>query len=267
MESTNLSNRLYNDQSMNIDRRVVNYNLCILAIFKNEAMNLDVWIRHYIWQGIDHFYLINNGSTDNYQDILKTYSDKVTLYNLPDRHKQNQHYQTVYEKENLSTITKWLIMADFDEFWYCYNSTIRDELLKYEQHEVIYTGWRMFGSDGLITHPPDIRTAITHRTSRIDGADKKWICQTKNILSSQIDTHMIKDKKGIRLHDIFRLNHYPVQSLEYFTKIKMTRGDAASKVSEHVRDMKYFERYDKNMDIEDNDLKNMVIACENCNTV
>ena len=42
------------------------YYLSILAIFKNEAMNLKEWIEHYILNGVEHFYLINNGSTDNF---------------------------------------------------------------------------------------------------------------------------------------------------------------------------------------------------------
>jgi hypothetical protein len=36
----------------------MNY-LSILAIMKNEAMNLKLWIDHYIYQGVDHFYLID----------------------------------------------------------------------------------------------------------------------------------------------------------------------------------------------------------------
>ena len=45
----------------------------VLAIFKNEGMNIKEWIEHYIWQGIEHFYLINNDSTDNYKKILLPY--------------------------------------------------------------------------------------------------------------------------------------------------------------------------------------------------
>lgn len=44
------------------------YFLTCLAIFKNEAMNLKEWLDHHLWQGVEHFYLINNGSEDDYKN-------------------------------------------------------------------------------------------------------------------------------------------------------------------------------------------------------
>ena len=44
--------------------------LCLVAIFKNESHILKEFITHYIKQGVDHFFLIDNGSNDNYSDIL-----------------------------------------------------------------------------------------------------------------------------------------------------------------------------------------------------
>jgi len=52
------------------------YFLSVLAIFKNETMNLKVWIDHYLWQGVEKIYLIDNGSTDNPMPILQPYIDK-----------------------------------------------------------------------------------------------------------------------------------------------------------------------------------------------
>ena len=48
----------------------------VLSIFKNETMNLKLWLEHYLWQGVGHFYLIDNGSTDNPLSILQEYIDK-----------------------------------------------------------------------------------------------------------------------------------------------------------------------------------------------
>jgi glycosyltransferase involved in cell wall biosynthesis len=52
------------------------YYLSVLSIFKNETMNLKLWLEHYLWQGVGHFYLIDNGSTDNPLSILQEYIDK-----------------------------------------------------------------------------------------------------------------------------------------------------------------------------------------------
>ena len=79
------------------------YYLSVLAIFKNETMNMKVWLDHYLWQGVDHFYIIDNGSTDKPLNILQEYIDKdiVTLYSLSEKHQQSKHYQYVFDKERL----------------------------------------------------------------------------------------------------------------------------------------------------------------------
>ena len=94
--------------------------LSVLAIFKNETDNLKVWIDHYLWQGVEHFYLIDNDSTDNPLEILQDYIDKgiVSYYYKAEKHKQAEHYRWVFDTENLKNNTYWLIVCDMDEFLY-----------------------------------------------------------------------------------------------------------------------------------------------------
>lgn len=68
------------------------YYLSVGAIFKNEAHILEEWIQHYLAEGVDHFYLIDNGSTDNFMEILNRYTDKVTLYSDDTRYRQDERY-------------------------------------------------------------------------------------------------------------------------------------------------------------------------------
>ena len=49
------------------------------------------------------------------------------------------------------------------------------------------------------------------------------------------------------------INHYAIQSWNWFRDVKMTRGDVHVSQNENVRDRKYFDKYDRN-DIEDNEL-------------
>ena len=55
------------------------HNLCVFSQFKNEGHVLEEWLLHYIHRGVDHFYLINDGSTDNYMTIVDKYSKYITL--------------------------------------------------------------------------------------------------------------------------------------------------------------------------------------------
>ena len=49
------------------------YFLCCCMTMKNEGKFLNEWLDHYISEGVEHFYLIDNGSTDNTPEIVKQY--------------------------------------------------------------------------------------------------------------------------------------------------------------------------------------------------
>jgi hypothetical protein len=51
-----------------------------------------------------------------------------------------------------------------------------------------------------------------------------------------------------------QLNHYRIQSWEFYKNVKMTRGDVLNKKFDNVRTLKYFQMYDFN-DMKDTELK------------
>jgi glycosyltransferase involved in cell wall biosynthesis len=244
--------------------------LSVLAIFKNETDNLKVWIDHYLWQGVEHFYLIDNGSTDNPLEILQDYIDKgiVSYYYKEEKHKQAEHYRWVFDTENLKNNTYWLIVCDMDEFFYGVDHKLTTKLKTLECFNVIYANWHMFGSDNLTKQPSDIRTNIIHRKPELDK-NTKYIFKTASVKnSSMIWIHglvypgtmeVIKTHPKIRIaNKLIKLNHYPIQSLEFFQKVKMTRGSANVAKHDKIRDMDYFKRYDSGTDFKDDTLKNLI---------
>jgi len=236
-------------------------NLSLLAIFKNETMNLKIWIDHYLWQGVEKIYLIDNGSTDEPLKILQPYIDKklVIYYNLQERYKQIEHYKYVINKENLKEKTEWLIICDLDEFYYSPYENLKYILDEYKNYDIIYSNWYMFGSDGLIKHPNDIRKSIVMRSPDVDQ-NKKYIFKPhklKNI--NDISVHHINNiDNKIYENNKIRLNHYPIQSLEFFEKVKMTRGDVGGSNSNNIRDLNYFKNYDKNKTYKDTILCDLI---------
>ena len=143
------------------------YKLGVLAIMKNEAMNLEEWVGHYLWQGIDQIYLIDNGSTDNSASLLQPWIDQgvVKLIQLEEPYKQKAHYRTAFKKFHIADQCQWLMIADLDEFWFCKKEgvNIREALNYYDNFDVIYTNWSIFGSSGHKAHPPDLRTQFCMR--------------------------------------------------------------------------------------------------------
>jgi hypothetical protein len=240
------------------------YYLSVLAIFKNETMNLKLWIDHYLWQGVDHFYLIDNGSNDNPLSVLQEYIDKgiVSYYFLPEQYKQVEHYRFVFDKANLKKETYWLVVCDLDEFFFGVDKRLKIKLRSFDNDvDYLLCNWKMFGSDGNIKHPDDIRKDIVYRAKDLHP-NRKYIFKPQIVKdSSNVWIHELVDINVERRrigNNLIQLNHYPIQSLEFFEKVKMTRGDVCTSTSDKVRDMKYFQDYD-HREFRDDTLKNLII--------
>ncbi len=127
------------------------YNVSICAIFKNEAKYLKEWIEYHLIVGIDHFYMYNNNSTDNFKDVLNSYIEKgiVTLIDWEKNQAQMECYRTCindYSKE-----TKWLGFIDIDEFVtpIKYDS-VYEFLSNFENRGSVLIFWKIFGTSGMI---------------------------------------------------------------------------------------------------------------------
>jgi hypothetical protein len=256
------------DDSSKIQITLKKFNLVVLSIFKNETMNLQIWLEHYLWQGIEHFYLIDNGSVDNPLEILQDYIDKglVSYYYRPEKYQQVQHYQNIYDKEKLYEKTKWLCICDLDEFFFGTNKPLVDNLNDFDKYDVIYSNSFFYGSDNLVEHPKDIRTSILYREEEVINGTKYIFKPSSINNSSEIWIHWLvnsgtsnkKIMNEIFEHNKIRLNHYRIQSLNYFKNVKMTRGDVSLESNETIRDIKYFEHYTKIATIKDDILKQIV---------
>ena len=129
------------------------YDFSICAIFKNEARFLREWIEYHSMIGIDHFYLYNNNSTDNFEEILQPYIEngQVTLVDFPGEQMQFKAYSDFYAK--FAKDTQWVSFLDIDEF-ICPNShlNLKDWIQSYEQFPIVLIYWKMFGTSGLMKH-------------------------------------------------------------------------------------------------------------------
>ena len=92
------------------------YSVSICAIFKNEAHNFKEWIEFHKIVGVEHFYLYNNFSEDNYLEILKPYIENniVTIVDWPFEGAQFTSYKHFYD--NYKNETEWVSFLDLDEF-------------------------------------------------------------------------------------------------------------------------------------------------------
>ena len=244
------------------------HKLGVLGIMKNEAMNLDEWVQHYLSMGAGKIFLIDNGSTDDTVSKAKNWVDKgvVELVQYPQPNRQKEHYWSAFKEFKIAQKCKWLILADLDEFWFCpTQETIAEKLSEFRAFDVIYGNWRMFGSSGLDKHPASIRQAFTMRAPELRfHTERKYICRSSVVSSAQsLGVHSVngaRSERTISENEAFHLNHYPIQSLEYFQKVKMKRGNASSTFQKPSPDMTYFERYDAPCTMSDRLLADLVAS-------
>lgn len=105
------------------------YNLCIGAMFRDEARWLKEWIEFHRLIGVDHFYLYDNDSQDNFEEVLTPYIEQGIVEVIPWKRGQVPYspgtqpewvgYQHTAYRDCAARAkhkTKWLAIIDIDEF-------------------------------------------------------------------------------------------------------------------------------------------------------
>lgn len=217
--------------------------LSVIAMFKNESTIIEQWIQHYLLEGVEHFYLIDNGSTDDYEKEIKKYFKKITL--IKDNYRQerdtqnvliNKHYLNQVKKESI-----WVIICDIDEYIYntSYDKTIKTYLNNVNNCEKFWIPWKLFSASN---DPNIIPTSIVYdlTTRKNDIIDKKGfgksIVKCTNLI--QLETHNSSINgitKNLTLSDNLHCNHYKLISEKYFKDIKSKRGGGQSGLTNNYK--------------------------------
>lgn len=255
------------------------YKISVIVMFKNEEMIMEEWFQHYISEGIDHFYLIDNGSTDNYIDIVNRYIDKITLVVDPTR--DNVATQPLlYNKHFLETIkteSEWIIVADMDE--YIYGRRNFNSISDYvnaipEKITRIIMPWKNFGNNNNRLQPSSIIHSLTKREEGSHLIQRNlsgnWLGHCKSLTRTnsllRLDVHIcetvdrfvcfsdFKKADGLANFSLedqnLHINHYQHMSNEYYTKVKIIRGRGQTSTPNHYnlekfhRESKYFNQTD-----------------------
>ena len=94
----------------------------------------------------------------------------------------------------------------------------------------------------------------------------KFICRTKILRKKkQLDVHRVAGACSGRVmpaNGLFQLNHYQVQSAEFWNTVKVTRGDAAIPHWETRRQNDGFLEFDRKCTVEDRRLADLLDQAE-----
>lgn len=253
------------------------YKFAVMAQFKNEKMIIEEWVAHYKWQGLDEILLLDNGSTDGGGDLVRN-QPHVTILDAPGQGNQVRNYNDIGHPWLKANGIDILMIVDLDEFMFSTEKgkTLKDRVVEIfsapDRPSIIDFVWMTFGSNGFVKQPASVRKSFTKRFNKDIEADKatdetvKTIMWLQDIHDGALHIHR-QDVKGpvkfVNSPPGIQLNHYMLQSKEYFEKVKMARG-SADRV-DNPRDWKYFEEKDKEVNdnsITDVKLKDFVEAAE-----
>ena len=238
------------------------YTFSICAIFRNEAMFLREWIEFHLLVGVEHFYLYNNFSEDNYLEILQPYidSDVITLTDWSIEGGQLLAYLDCFKHHK--NHTDWIAYIDLDEF-ICMRQEIdiKNWIRPYKNYPTVYVNWKMFGISGIMEHDKQ-KTVIEQYSAswkHHSNVGKSFINTRFNF--KEIGCHMsypsiricglsttilpINEFKKFFHHWICRapkrkdsgiqLNHYYYRSYSQYLYKAFNRPDAISPASGEVR--------------------------------
>ena len=266
-----------------VDKNLFLYDLAIVAIFKDEARYLKEWLDYHLLAGVEHFYLYNNDSTDDYKEVLAPYVEKnlVTLTEYPGKMMQYPAYDDAIDKYRFEC--RYMAFIDLDEFIYPKTnqsiSEVVDEILSpIPQAAGLGINWQIFGSNG--QEAADYSRGVLERFTRRAKSD--WISSTRggNLFKKVIDNpRLIRyrinphfsvyfgGKAAVNtngefislwygnepiLSDKIVINHYHIKSKEEFS-LKQSKGRATGNTQ--GLPMEVFYKNDRNEEFDDGILK------------
>jgi hypothetical protein len=254
------------------------YYLSIGCIFKNESCGLYEFIEHNILHGIEHIYLINDFSNDNFIEILQPYINIgiLTLYNNDIITKDHNRQSLIYNKyfKPILHETKWIAIIDIDEFLYSQKDiNISNIIKKYDdEYDNILVEWITFGSNNCEYQPFSIVSGFTKHCI-LDGKtyySYKSIIKTNKLESFGIHLSNISSNKTINLsyttnkNELY-INHYQTQSKEFYINIKAIRGDCDNHY-DYIGLKRDLERFN-NTNIYCNEIENYILYEQNNNII
>jgi hypothetical protein len=230
--------------------------LSVGAIFKNESLVFKEWINHYLHHGVEHFYLINDNSDDNFLEIIQEYIDKniITLFNVNEPYYLGRQ-RVLYNRYILPIIkeTQWLLICDLDEYIWSQKDVNLCNVLKTFCKDIgqIQIYQFLFGSNGHIKQPKHIVKEFTkRRLNYVDDKKYKYIINSSYEFNS-LNVHHADFNNKNYVNDLtkfiiidpeyFANNHYSCQSQEFWNNIKCTRGDADNFSNRTLDDFKNFD--------------------------
>lgn len=256
----------------------------ITSIQKNRGRYILEWIAFHMAVGFNSFYIYNHGDDDVQKKILIKLAQKFPKQIFPHQvsNDVDRPQISAYQHSWLAHKNDCDAMAfiDGDEFLFSPEGHLPDELSRFFYNPVSALGvyWMIYGSSGHIEEPNGLIIENFKRHSRLDFFKNRHI---KTILRGGEDasinhSHLFSTPRGTYdeinrlivdpiMRELmpsvgkFRINHYVIQSYNYFLEFKKNSGQAdLPREYTSPRPNSFFIEHDKN-DCDDGTIYNQII--------
>ena len=223
------------------------HQLSICAIYRDEAQYLREWISLHRLTGVEHFYLYNNGSSDEHREALAPYVEQGVVEVIdwdfyPGQLRAYEHCLSERRDES-----RWIAFVDIDEFLFSPSGRPLPEILtRYEQAPGVVANWAIFGSSGHRERPQGLVIENYLRRTDNEQANRhiKSIVDPRRAEGPGGNPHFFRYRDGSAVDetgapvegppfsftesvhfDLLRVNHYYTKSEQEF-KDKLAKPKA-----------------------------------------
>lgn len=210
--------------------------LCLICRFKNERHILYEFVNHYLEEGFDTLYLIDNNSDDNYfmenKDWLTPLIEKKKVNITTSDFGQQKSTNLVFQK--IKNQYDWVLVCDMDEFMFGINDSVKDLLEnKLSKFDYIEIPWKMFKHTSYYQPKSIIGNNVLTHDYKLDFSSSskgyKYLIRPKYV--EFLNAHSVVTKNNPKKYKFkschnkyIQNNHYRSQSEEYLRGIKEVRG-------------------------------------------
>ena len=251
-----------------LDRK--KHGLAVVCAVKNEGDDLLEWLHFHRLVGVDHFYLYDNGSTDNTRAVIESFPwpEMITYHFVEGEFGQMRAFS--HAIDSYRNCSEWCAFIDADEYLFPTQAgSIKDVLAEVGSAPAVAVHWLNFGSNGHDARPAGLCIESFTRRAPDDFPDHfimKSIVRPDTIVS-YLHPHQslvlgcyvqedgtpvfpIDGRCTVPKWNKLAINHYYTQSRQQLLKKRERGRPLGDGDPEKIRAMEFFTLRDRN-DVED----------------
>lgn len=232
--------------------------LTACLIFRDATSYLDEWLRFHLLVGVEHFYLYDNDSEDDFHSVIRPFQaeGRVTLHRWPGAGEQENVFRHCLDQYRDSA--RWIAFLDDDEFLFPATGESLPEILEaYDSYAGLAVCWLLFGSNGHLTRPSGLVTRNYRRRGDWVDPHVKCVVDPAKVTAPAVLGHSFHCRPGETIvdenhrpvsgpfaylpsADVVCVNHYLVKSHEELVQ-RRTRRRADGGTSHSIDEWKRFD--------------------------